>query len=120
MRIFLRKVSITLDLIFLNKITKHKYIFYIILLNHPPKIIEAIRKGTLSSNNFFTLNIYKICIYVVFYLFFFIFSTEDSSRRIKSHKTSISIIRELLWIFVEFVNVMLCLCHKTKQFKFGW
>ena len=84
-----------------------------------PKIIETVSERALRSNRSLPIDLHHICIYIIFNALFIGFISKPCSRRLKSHEGSIAVERELLWVFVEFVDMLLCLSHESEQFELG-
>lgn len=67
-RVFLRIVAITLDLIFLDEVAEHKDVADIVLLDHPPEIVETVRERPLGCNDALSFHFHKVGVYVILHL----------------------------------------------------
>jgi hypothetical protein len=98
--IFLWIVAVTLDFVLFDQAAEHEDSCDFVFLDHPPKIIETVGERALGGNNLLTLNFDQVGVDIVLNLLLLPLDPQCHSRRIESHKASISIIGELLWILV--------------------
>ena len=112
-----RPIQITLHFCFLYSFTKHKNGSHLVFLNHPPKVVDCRVKRTLSCNTFVPTYLNKIGIHIVFWLFFFALTSKEDPVFVEGQDSRITISRKMLWIFVQFFNMVFCLCYVRNNAK---
>ena len=102
-----RPVSVAFLPILLNQGAKHKDRCDVVFLNHSVKIIKCGSQRTLSSYNFLSFKFYDISIDIIFDAIFLLRSSQNRFRWVECHYMGISVVRELLWILVQFLQMVL-------------
>jgi hypothetical protein len=117
MWIFLGEVAITLDLVLLDEAAEHEDGRHFVMFDHPPEIVEAVGEWSLSGHAPLPLQLYHIGVDVILHFLMIRIGDESCSGGIECHETCVAIERELFWVFVEFVHVVLCLGHECEQLE---
>jgi hypothetical protein len=117
MGVFLGEVAIALDLVLLNEAAEHEDGWHLVMLDHPPEIVEAVAKWSLRGDAPLPFQLDHIGVYVILHFLMIGIGHESCSGRIERHKTGIAVEGELFWVFVEFVDVVLGLGHECEQLE---
>lgn len=117
MGILLRVVAVTLDFVLFDEGAQHEDSRHVVVLDHAPKVMETIGKRSLSGNAMLSFEFNHIGIDIILHFFILFALSESCAGGIKGHEAWIAIKGELFWIFIEFIHMVLCLCHEAKQFE---
>ncbi len=100
MGVFLREVSVALDLVLFDEAAEHEDGWNLIVLHHPPEVVEAVSEGSLSGNASFALQLDHIGIDVVLDLLVVLIGSDSCAGGLEGHESGITIEGELFWVFV--------------------
>lgn len=114
MGVFLWEVAITLDLVLFYEAAEHEDGRHFIVLDHPPEIVETVCQGALRGDASLPFQLNHIGVDVILHFLMVGVRDEPCSCGIKGHKACVAIKRELFWVFVEFVDVVLGLGHECE------
>jgi hypothetical protein len=110
----LREIPVALDLAPLNEVAKHEDRAYLVLLDHPPEVVDRDCERPLGGHHSFPSHRDHVRVYVVVDR---VVVAETHAGGVEGHEGRVAVERELFWVFVEFVDVILGLGHEGQQFE---
>lgn len=71
MGVLLREVSVALYFVLFDERAEHEDGGHVVMLNHSPKVVEAVGERALSGDGAFSLQFYHIGVYVILHFLVF-------------------------------------------------